>query len=444
MLGKVRKDLKVLFLILIFSFLIVDKLIAGQQITLIRDAEIENFLYEISKPIFKSAKLNSNNIKFFIANDESVNAFVTGGQNIFINTGTLTSFNTPDAILGIIAHETGHISAGHLARYNIDTSSMQSISIGTILLGVGALLAGAPEAGQAIIFGGLQVSQQSILKYTRVQEEEADTLAVEFLNDNHLSASALLKSLDTFYMNELDYEDKIEYYSTHPLSRNRKRFIEDKIKTDKLSNNTFNKKYNDKFNFIKAKILAYQKRNDANIDINTKSDYGKYASAIINMNQNNTKLALENINYLISKYKNNPYFYELKGEIYLKENNIIEALKNYEISDKILKNNTLIKKMIAFIIVKYKLQNMYKNAIDNLNFIIQIDADDSGALKLLAEAYFNNNEKAMSYLMLAKYYMILKDDKKVNQYLNMATKETTDVNILKKIDDLKVDQTFNK
>lgn len=418
-------------------FLISQRVYAEQQLSLVRDAEIEDFLYEISKPIFKSAKLNPNNIKFYIVSDSSINAFVMSGQNIFINTGTLTSFDTPDAILGIIAHETGHISAGHLARYNSETSSIQDVSIGSILLGVGALLAGAPEIGQAVIFGGLQIGQQSVLQYTRVQEEEADTLAIQYLNNDNLSASALLKSLDKFYIDELQYENEMEYYSTHPLSRNRKQFIESKLKNDKFSNDKFNSKYGREFNFIKAKILAYQKRQGQKIDIDFKSDYGKYAEAIISMNENNTKLALKDIDYLISKYLNNPYFYELKGDIFLKENNVEAALRGYNIADKILRNNTLMKKMIAFIIIKYEQNDMYQEAIDNLNFVIQADTQDNGSLKLLAEAYFKNNEKAMSYLTLAKYYITVKDDKKVEKYIEMAKKETNNPNILQQIDDLK-------
>lgn len=421
-------------------FLNVNFVFAGSKISLIRDAEIENFLYEISKPIFRSANLNPNDIKFYIVDDNSINAFVMGGQNIFVNTGTLTSFDTPDAVLGILAHETGHISAGHLARNASELSSVQSIGLGSILLGIGAMIAGAPELGQAIIFGGMQVQQQSVLKYTRVQEESADSLAIKYLNDNNYSSSALLKSMNKFYMNELQYSNELEYYSTHPLSRNRKQFVENKLKNEKNINDNFNQKYQEKFNFIKSKILAYQTGKNKNYINNSKSttDDGRYFDAIINMNNNNTKQALNDIDYLIKKYQNNPYFYELKGDIYLKENNVNEALKNYNISDKLLKNNILIKKMIAFIIVKYHQQNLYQKAIDNLNYVIQVENDDNASLKLLAEAYFLNNEKAMSYLTLAKYYIGINDDKKATKYLEMAKKETDDKNILEKINDIQI------
>lgn len=413
----------------------INNIFANEKISLIRDTEIENFLYEISLPIFKSANLNPNDIHFYIVNDNNINAFVMGGQNIFVNTGTIIDFDTPDALLGIIAHETGHISGGHLARFNEQIGSMQNISIGSILLGIGALIAGVPELGQAIIYAGLQTQQQTILSYTRGQEEMADELATKYLNENNLSASALLYSMNKFYIDELSYSNNMEYYSTHPLSRNRKQFIENKIKNEHYLNDNFNKKYQDKFNFVKYKILAYNNQ----IEIkNSSSDYQKYANSIIYMKNNDIKKALSEINDLIRKYKNNPYFYELKGDIFLKNNNIKEALINYNIADNIIQNNTLIKKMIAFIIIKYDQQDLYQTAINNLNYISQKDTNDNSIFRLLAEVYYKNNETAMSYLNLSKYYVNLKKYDKANDYLKLALKNTSDKKIINQIDDLRL------
>ncbi len=426
-----------IFLLLIFF---ANASFAARSISIIRDTEIENYLREISEPIFKSAGLNPNDIKFYIVNDNSINAFVTGGQNIFVHTGTLTSFDTPDAALGIIAHETGHIAAGHLAKFNEQIKGTQAISIGSILLGIGALIAGVPELGQAIIFGSFQAQQQSILNYTRSQEESADDLATKYLNENKLSSVALLRSMDRFYMNELQYSNEMEYYSTHPLSRNRRQFIENKIKKETFSDDNFNKKYNDRFNFIKAKILAYNKNqgNDIKIDVKKGSDYERYANAIINMNANRINAALADADYLINKYKDNPYFYELKGDIYLKNNDIKNALANYEKADNMIKDNTLIKKMISFIIIKYRQKDMYEKAIDDLNYIVQNDGDDNGSLKLLAEAYYNDGNLAMSYLTLARYYVNIKDIKKAQNYIDLARKNTEEASILNRIEDLKL------
>ncbi len=425
------KFLKYFLIFILFS----QNVFAKEQISLIRDTEIENFLYEISNPIFKSAGLNPEDINFYIVNDNTINAFVTGGQNIFINTGIITNFDTPDAVLGIIAHETGHISAGHLARFNENMSGMTGITIGSILLGIGAMIAGVPELGQAIIFGGIQAQQQTLLSYTRGQEEVADGLATQYLNNNSLSSNALLHSMNKLYMGELGYSDNMEYYSTHPLSRNRKEFIENKVKKEPYSNDVFNQEYKDKFNFIKAKIQAY---NNEKIDLKDKNpDFITYANSIKNMNNNKTKEALKDVNILIEKDKNNPYFYELKGDIYLKNNDIEKALNNYNKADSIIKNNTLIKQMIAFIIIKYEQENMYQKAIDNLNYIIQKDNKDNSAIKLLAEAHHKNKNLALSYLNLAKYNLNIEDMEKFNHYINLASKNTQDKNTIIQIEDLK-------
>ena len=435
-----KRFINVFLLIILFT----NSVFATKGIPIIRDTEIENYLKEISNPILKSAELNPNDIKFYIVDDNSINAFVAGGQNIFVHTGTLVSFDTPDAALGIIAHETGHIAAGHLAKFNEQIKDTQSISIGSILLGIGALIAGVPELGQAIIFGSFQMQQQSILNYTRSQEESADDLATKYLNKNKLSSVALLRSMDKFYMNELQYSNEMEYYSTHPLSRNRRQFIENKIKKETFNNDGFNKKYNDRFNFIKAKILAYNRNqgNNIKIDIEKGSDYERYANAIINMNANKINAALIDVNYLINKYKNNPYFYELKGDIYFKNNDVKNALINYEKADSIIKDNTLIKKTISFIIIKYKQKDMYKKAIDNLNYIVQNDSDDNGSLRLLAEAYYNDKNLAMSYLTLARYYANIKDMQKAKNYMDLAKKNTEEESILNRIEDLRL--TINK
>lgn len=410
---------------------------ANKGISLIRDTEIENYLYEISKPIFISAGLNPEDINFYIVDDDSINAFVMGGQNIFVNTGTLTNFSTPDATLGIIAHETGHIAAGHLANASEKFSNMGAVSIGSILLGIGAMLTGIPELGQAIIYGSMHVQQQAALKYTRGQEENADDLAVKYLNNSNLSAKALLVSMNQFYFDELNYSNTMEYYSTHPLSRHRKAFIENKIKNEKIEDDGFNKNYQDKYNFIRAKILAYKNAKNIFKIFSEDSDYAKYANSIINMNNHKISEALKDANYLINKHKTNPYFYELKGDIYFKDNKINEALKNYKMANELLKDNTLIKKSIAFIIIKYKRKEMYKYAIDNLNYVVQKDKKDSSALKLLAEAYYHNGEKSMSYLTLSQYYINQNDRNSALNYVNLAEKNTNDEKILKKIEDFK-------
>src|SRR3990167_8557881 len=171
---------------------------AFANLSLIRDAETAKFLRALSQPIFKEAGLNSQNIKIYIVNDDSINAFVSGGQNVFINTGLIRKYNTPNALIGVIAHETGHITAGHLARSAEGAKEAQNAMLLSYLLGIGAAISGAPDAGAAVILGGSQSAQRLYMKFTRTQEEAADAHAIEYLDKMRYPADGLIKLLE-FY-----------------------------------------------------------------------------------------------------------------------------------------------------------------------------------------------------------------------------------------------------
>ncbi|GMO63861.1 MAG: hypothetical protein Ta2D_10720 [Rickettsiales bacterium] len=369
--------------ILFFAF---TQLLFAAGTSLVVDAEIEDFLKDITKPILKSANIDFESVNFYIVDDNSINAFVSGGQNIFVNTGTLTAFNTPDALLGILAHEIGHIAGGHIANFGNSIKKAQGISIGGILLGVGALIAGAPDVAQFLLLGGVGAAQQQILHYSRTQEETADSLGTQYLQANGMSAQALLISMNTFYKQELDLPNNTEYFITHPLSRNRKERLEQKIKAEKgVSDAPFNDKYQRRFDFIKAKILGYKMKDLSGL----KGDYLIYAKAISNN-------SLDNANYLSKKEPKNPYFYELKADILLKKRQPKEALENYFIVDNLLKSNVLIKKTIAFIVAKYEQKEYYKKAISLLKYVELVDSKDYSILKLLAELYYLDGDKGKS------------------------------------------------
>ena len=184
------------FLTLIFALFFA---ISSQASTsLIRDAETEKFLHEIADPIFAAANLEAKNINIYIVNDEEINAFVSGGQNVFINTGLIRKYKTPDALIGVIAHETGHIAAGHIARSSEEMKDANNTMLLSYLLGIGALIGGAPDAGQAILLGGSQAAERLFLKYTRGQEEAADRHAAKYLIKLQYPADGLVELLEFF------------------------------------------------------------------------------------------------------------------------------------------------------------------------------------------------------------------------------------------------------
>ena len=166
---------------------------------LVRDAEIENLMRIYSRPIFKVAGINETAVNVYLVRQPSINAFVAGGQRIFINTGLLTQAKNPNEVIGVLAHETGHIAGGHLARMGqqLDKASTQAI-IG-MLLGAAAMVGGAAsgsgeaaQAGQGIMLGSQGLAQRNLLAYVRAQESAADQAAIGFLDATGQSGSGMI------------------------------------------------------------------------------------------------------------------------------------------------------------------------------------------------------------------------------------------------------------
>ncbi|MGA9763739.1 MAG: M48 family metalloprotease, partial [Rhodomicrobium sp.] len=197
---------------------------SAQTISLIRDAETEALIADYTGPIFRAAGVSSHNIKVHLINDNSFNAFVINGQNMFIYTGAIMQSETPNQLIGVIAHETGHIRGGHNARLRDLMEKMQTAALLLQVLSVGAMVGGAvsgsadtAQAGTAMMFGGQQVITRSILSYVRQQESAADRAAVEFLNTSHQSPAGMLKVFRYFAEQSVGMQRPDPYVLTHPM-----------------------------------------------------------------------------------------------------------------------------------------------------------------------------------------------------------------------------------
>lgn len=200
----------------------------AQQISLIRDAETEALIADYTGPIFRAANVASHNVKVHLINDNSFNAFVINGQNMFINTGAILQSETPNQLIGVIAHETGHIKGGHNARLRDLMERMQTAALLLQVLSIGAVAAGAAtgssdtaQAGTAMMFGGQQVIMRSVLSYVRQQELAADRAAVEFLNGAHESPAGMLKVFRYFADQSVGTVRPDPYVLTHPMPQER-------------------------------------------------------------------------------------------------------------------------------------------------------------------------------------------------------------------------------
>jgi len=156
----------------------------------LRDAEIEAILREFTDPILEAANLVPEDVNIYIIQDPSLNAFVTGGQNIFIHTGLIIRAETPGQLKGVIAHETGHIAGAHGARRAADLAKSARPGYISIGLGIIAIAAGAPEVGAALIANAQQLTALNFFTHTRAQEAKPSVIRKPCLRRAGLSISA--------------------------------------------------------------------------------------------------------------------------------------------------------------------------------------------------------------------------------------------------------------
>ena len=435
--NKIQKiSIRIIIKIIIVFFIILPIKPASSQINIIRDAEIESFLHKISLPIINAAGLDSKAIEFYLVNDETINAFVTNGQKIFVNSGLITKFNDPEILIGVLSHEIGHISAGHLAKSFENDKKQQNIAIIGYLMGVAAMIGGSGEVGQASILGANNIMNKMQMKYSRIQEEAADKLALDYLSKIGVSPYGLLKLLEYFDSQTNGIKQEIdEYQLSHPISKKRIDFIKNnnnqnynKFDNDNKNNhqsilqNNFRNNINFKMQLIKAKIEAFQTNNPQRmldnqyLFINDKNHPANdYGNAILLYRSGKINNSLIIIDKLIKQYPDNGFFYEMKGEIlfYNKDFNNSAMCYNQAINKTKKDKNDLIKIAFSNPIIKIS-NNMSKKdnqlidiAITRLNQAKRNEHQNPILLRNLALAYKEQQKMNYYFFNIACYFFAI-------------------------------------
>ena len=326
-----------LFLAIIFFFFFLKVNILKSD--LIRDTEIENILYEWSNPVFQAAKIANNTIKINIIADEQINAFVTDGKNMFLNTGLIIKAGSASGLIGVIAHETGHIAAGHILKLKEKMRDIQDNSFYTNLIGVGLYILGSRnsefirdnrgEFAKTILSVGPDIATKSFFSYSRGNEFVADSLGIKYLKEVNRSPASLGIILKQLYGQELLlYEKQDPFLRTHPLTKNRMDFIERNSKGKKIIES---KKDQKQYSRIKSKLQGYLDPPGKSL-LNNKGNSlpERYVRAIAYYKTPIFSKAIEEINLLIKDYPKDPYFYELKGQIFSENGQIDQAIQAYK------------------------------------------------------------------------------------------------------------------
>lgn len=429
MINKAKLALK---LFLVFLLLVLSSKSYAEN-SIIRDTEIEKFLHKITDPIFKSAGLDTESIKVYLVDDRAINAFVAGGQNLFINTGLIRKYKTPDALIGVIAHEAGHIAGGHLVRSYERGSSLEKQMMLGYVLGIAAIAAGAPEAGSAMLLGSSQVAQRSFLKFTRSQEEAADSLAIQYLKKINYPADGLINLLESFDADLIGFKDKIdEYQITHPVSRKRIDLIKSKTADQKFSNHKLNNALQAEMNRVLDKLEGFLDDPQKIIEkYGIKSDErSSYISAIAYFRIGESEKAQNLLQKIIKKEPINGFLHELQGDFFfnagknsLAVNAYKNAIKNLSDADSAISKINLANAIIAIVDSE---PDLLKIAIENLNQAKKFDEENPVLFKSLSRAYAKIGDEGNANLALAEFSFLAQDKQKCQKYAKLAIEKLKD------------------
>jgi predicted Zn-dependent protease len=307
---------------------------------ILRDTETEQLLRDYARPILRVAGLEKQNIQVTVINQAVFNAFVADGRRIFVNHGALMQSETPNQIIGVLAHETGHLAGGHLARLREEVSRAQTQMIIAMILGVGALAAGArsassgntglADAGAAAIGGPQSMILRSLLSYQRQQEESADRAGVKFLTATGQSAKGMYETFKRFTNDSLFSAHGADpYYQSHPMPAERVAALEEMARTSPYWDKKDDPALQLRHDMMRAKISGFLERQDTvyrRYPLSDNSLPARYAHAIATYLHGDLRNALGQIDSLIQAQPNNPYFYELRGQALLEGTRPLEAI----------------------------------------------------------------------------------------------------------------------
>jgi predicted Zn-dependent protease len=381
-------------------------------ISLIRDSEIERFLQEWSHDVIKATGLEPGSVNIVLVNSDEINAFVAGGPNVFIYTGLLQRSESPEEVIGVIAHELGHIAGGHLIRSRaaMESASYETI-IGTIL-GVGAAILSGDGGAMAAVSGAAQnYATSKYLVHSRVQESSADQAALGYLEAAKIDPSSLVSFLETLQSNELlPATQQSEYYRTHPITRNRISALTSRIEAKHDGPYKANTNWQEQHRRMKAKLLGFiaPARVAWEYDSDAKDVSSVMAYAVSAYQLSDEDTAVKKVRQLVSLEKDNPYYYELEGQIYADFGRLKESRQAYDQAHKLMPNDGLIAMAYAHILIA---------GADTQNKDSADMKDLHTAIGLLKGAIRSEPRSPRLYRLLATAYGRLEDDARATLYL---------------------------
>jgi predicted Zn-dependent protease len=376
--------------------------------SLIRDTETERLLRSYLDPILVAAGLQPKAVGLFIIADPSINAFVTEGQNVFVNTGLIMQLETPNQVTGVLAHETGHMADGHLVRSNDAVTAATIPMLIGMAAGVAAMAAGSGDAGQALILGGQQIAERDILAFSRTQESAADQAGIRLLNATHQSGQGMLQVFRQFSEEEIVTDKPIDAFAqNHPLSVDRIASLQRLVDSSPYRDVKDSAAAQYAYDMVRAKLRGYLGDPAVVLRQYPLSDTSKparYARAMAYFRQPNMEKALSEIQSLLAEEPNNPYFLEVYGQIQVERSHPELGVEPYRKAVAALPDAPLLRMALGGALLATEKPEMNKEAIKELQISLQQENNNSFTWYELAQAYGHTGETGKADLATAEQY----------------------------------------
>jgi predicted Zn-dependent protease len=405
----------------------------GKGPPMIRDTEAEQLLRDYSRPILHAAGLEKQNIQVVIINDSTFNAFVADGRRIFVNYGAIMQSETPNQLIGILAHETGHLAGGHLAKMREQIAHAQTQLIIAMLLGAGAVVAGArsgnsngglTNAGAAALSAPGEIIQRSLLSYQRQQEENADRAGVKFLTATGQSAKGMYDTFKRFSNDSLFAAHNADpYVQSHPMPVERVAALEELARTSPYWDKKDDPALQARHDMIRAKFSAFMERMDTvyrRYPLSDTSLPARYAHAIATYRHGELHDALAKIDALIQIQPANPYFYELRGQALLEGGKPAEAIAPLRKAVQLSNNAPLIEMLLGQALVGTDNTAYTEEAIAILRAAVSRETEAPLGYTQLAMAYGRKGDYAEADLASAQAAYLRGDNKTARDLASRA------------------------
>ncbi len=382
-------------------------------INFIRDTEVENVLTAYVRKIFGQTNLPPKNAEVVLINDNSINAFVAGGQTIFVHTGLITHAKTVDDVIFVLSHETGHIVGGHIVRGTGVFEQAKTTALISSILGGLVALAGRPDAGIAVMMGGTSSASGIFTAYRQTEESAADRIAMDIVKKLNYSTAGFSAIMEQIKAEErLNTPDDAGYLRTHPMTQDRVNALERFLKNPTPTTRDI------RFDLIKAKLIGFLYPPERTYQIygGDTTPAADYARAIALYHDHRIPESLALIDKLIAGRPNYPYFYELKGQFLFESGQIDAAIPVYRQAVTLMPKAPLIRLSLAQALLETPEPQNHTEALNHLEQIIAFEDSLPFAWQLLATAYERTGNNTKIPYAMAELYRTAGDLKQAKKH----------------------------